>query len=62
MLQTVSKERVIIMELCAGGSLFSILEQPENTFGFVEEEFIVFFNDISKDSFVVVVKLLQSCI
>ncbi|XP_063238380.1 serine/threonine-protein kinase TBK1 [Bacillus rossius redtenbacheri] len=33
--------KVIVMELCTGGSLFNILDDPENTYGLQEEEFIL---------------------
>lgn len=33
------------MELCAGGSLYNILEEPENGFGLAENEFL----DVLKD-------------
>lgn len=33
--------KVIVMELCTGGSLFSILDDPENTYGLQEEEFLL---------------------
>lgn len=33
--------KVIVMELCTGGSLFTILEDPENTYGLQEEEFLL---------------------
>ncbi|KOC60157.1 Serine/threonine-protein kinase TBK1 [Habropoda laboriosa] len=31
---------VIVMELCTGGSLFNILDDPENTYGLAESEFL----------------------
>lgn len=33
--------KVIVMELCTGGSLFNILDDPENTYGLPEEEFLL---------------------
>ena len=36
------------MELCTGGSLYKLLEEPENAFGFDEEEFIIFLRDITQ--------------
>lgn len=32
---------VIVMELCTGGSLFNILDDPENTYGLAETEFLL---------------------
>nr|CAG4646065.1 EOG090X01SN [Macrothrix elegans] len=34
------KGKVIVMELCTGGSLFNILDDPENSNGLPEEEFL----------------------
>ncbi|KAL5279346.1 IKBKE family protein [Megaselia abdita] len=33
--------KVIVMELCTGGSLFNILDDPENTYGLPEKEFLL---------------------
>ena len=33
--------KVIVMELCTGGSLFNILDDPENTYGLAEGEFLL---------------------
>lgn len=33
--------KVIVMELCTGGSLFNILDDPENTFGLPQVEFLL---------------------
>nr|CAG4641488.1 EOG090X01SN [Eurycercus lamellatus] len=35
------KGRVIVMELCTGGSLFNILDDPENSNGLAEDEFLL---------------------
>ncbi len=29
------------MELCTGGSLFNLLDDPENSYGLIEDEFIL---------------------
>ncbi|CAL8356354.1 unnamed protein product [Gadus morhua 'NCC'] len=34
-----SKQKVLVMEYCSGGSLLSLLEEPENAFGLPETEF-----------------------
>ncbi|XP_042831979.1 inhibitor of nuclear factor kappa-B kinase subunit epsilon isoform X5 [Panthera tigris] len=36
-----SRQKVLVMEYCSGGSLLSVLESPENAFGLPEEEFLV---------------------
>ncbi len=33
--------KVIVMELCTGGSLFNILDDPENTYGLPQREFLL---------------------
>ena len=37
--QLASKQKVLVMEYCSGGSLLSLLEEPENAFGLPETEF-----------------------
>ena len=34
-----TQNEIIVMELCPGGSLFTMLENPSNAYGFQEEEF-----------------------
>uniref|UniRef100_A0A8C7UGA2 Inhibitor of nuclear factor kappa B kinase subunit epsilon n=1 Tax=Oncorhynchus mykiss TaxID=8022 RepID=A0A8C7UGA2_ONCMY len=36
-----NKQKVLVMEYCSGGSLLSLLEEPENTFGLPETEFLI---------------------
>lgn len=36
-----NRGKVIVMELCTGGSLFNILDDPENTYGLNESEFLL---------------------
>uniref|UniRef100_A0A3Q3WBH5 Protein kinase domain-containing protein n=1 Tax=Mola mola TaxID=94237 RepID=A0A3Q3WBH5_MOLML len=35
-----TKQKVLVMEYCSGGSLLSLLEEPENAFGLPEVEFL----------------------
>ncbi|KAJ9577300.1 hypothetical protein L9F63_006139 [Diploptera punctata] len=42
-----SRGKVIVMELCTGGSLFNILDDPENTYGLQEEEFLLVLEHLS---------------
>ncbi|XP_061583622.1 inhibitor of nuclear factor kappa-B kinase subunit epsilon [Cololabis saira] len=35
-----SKQKVLVMEYCSGGSLLNLLEEPENAFGLPETEFL----------------------
>jgi TANK-binding kinase 1 len=39
--------KVIVMELCTGGSLFNILDDPENAYGLREEEFMLVLEHLS---------------
>lgn len=39
--------KVIVMELCTGGSLFNILDDPEHTYGLPEEEFLLVLEHLS---------------
>lgn len=36
------------MELCSGGSLFTLLENPANAYGFMEDEFKQVLKDVGK--------------
>uniref|UniRef100_A0A4W5LET4 Inhibitor of nuclear factor kappa B kinase subunit epsilon n=1 Tax=Hucho hucho TaxID=62062 RepID=A0A4W5LET4_9TELE len=36
-----SKQKVLVMEYCSGGSLLSLLEETENAFGLPEPEFLI---------------------
>ena len=38
------------MELCSGGSLFTLLENPANAYGFTEDDFKQVVKDVGKDS------------
>jgi TANK-binding kinase 1 len=33
--------KVIVMQLCTGGSLFNILDDPENSYGLNQQEFLL---------------------
>ena len=39
--------KVIVMELCTGGSLFNILDDPENTYGLQEDDFLLVLEHLS---------------
>ncbi|KAJ7419666.1 Inhibitor of nuclear factor kappa-B kinase subunit epsilon [Pitangus sulphuratus] len=36
-----SKQKVLVMEYCSSGSLLNVLEDPANTFGLAESEFLI---------------------
>lgn len=39
--------KVIVMELCTGGSLFNLLDDPENNFGLDEDEWVLVLSHLS---------------
>ena len=41
-----SKRRVIIMEICTGGSLYNIIDNPDNGFGLCEDELVCVMKDV----------------
>ena len=47
-LQTSSHSQVLIMELCTGGSLYNMLDNPENAYGIPEHEFFNVLNDVGE--------------
>ena len=47
-MQRVRHGPVLVMELCTAGSLYDVIEAPENAFGLCEEEFKTVMIDISK--------------
>lgn len=46
--QESSKQKVLIMEYCSGGSLLTLLEEPENAFGLSESEFLIVLHCVGK--------------
>ena len=43
-----TQNEIIVMELCSGGSLFTMLENPSNAYGFQEDEFKQVVKDVGK--------------
>ncbi|XP_049513171.1 serine/threonine-protein kinase TBK1-like [Dermacentor silvarum] len=39
--------KVLVMELCTGGSLFTILDDPANSYGLEEHDYLVVLRDLS---------------
>lgn len=46
--QVTSRTKVIVMEFCTHGTLYNLLDQPENSFGLSEEEFLLVLSQVSK--------------
>ncbi|WAR25921.1 TBK1-like protein [Mya arenaria] len=45
--ETSTGNEVLVMEYCSGGSLYSMLEQPQYAYGFPETEFLLFLKHIA---------------
>nr|QNL15296.1 serine/threonine-protein kinase TBK1 [Littorina littorea] len=45
--QTMNGGEVIVMELCPNGSLYNVLDSPENSYGLCEEEFVLVLEQVS---------------
>ena len=43
-----SQSEIIVMELCSGGSLFTLLENPANAYGFLEDDFKQVVKDVGE--------------
>ena len=46
--QTMNGGEVIVMELCPNGSLYNVLDSPENSYGLCEEEFLLVLKQVCK--------------
>ncbi|XP_060598323.1 serine/threonine-protein kinase TBK1-like isoform X3 [Ruditapes philippinarum] len=45
--ETVTGNEVLVMEYCSGGSLYTMLEQPQYAYGFPETEFLLFLRHLA---------------
>lgn len=52
LLQLPSKQKVLVMEFCSGGSLLNVLEEPENAFGLAEAEFLTVLQCVGRLKFI----------
>uniref|UniRef100_A0A2I3SAL5 TANK binding kinase 1 n=1 Tax=Pan troglodytes TaxID=9598 RepID=A0A2I3SAL5_PANTR len=43
--ETTTRHKVLIMEFCPCGSLYTVLEEPSNAYGLPESEFLIVFYD-----------------
>ena len=48
LLQVDSPDRAIVMEYCPMGSLFDVLQEPENYFGLDEREFLLLLDNVGQ--------------
>lgn len=44
--QTTTRHKVLVMEFCPCGSLYTVLEEPSNAFGLPESEFLIVLRDV----------------
>ncbi|XP_045144884.1 serine/threonine-protein kinase TBK1 [Echinops telfairi] len=44
--ETTSRHKVLIMEFCPCGSLYTVLEEPSNAYGLPESEFLIVLRDV----------------
>uniref|UniRef100_A0A3B4X8A3 Inhibitor of nuclear factor kappa B kinase subunit epsilon n=1 Tax=Seriola lalandi dorsalis TaxID=1841481 RepID=A0A3B4X8A3_SERLL len=56
-----SKQKVLVMEYCSGGSLLSLLEEPENAFGLPETEFLTVLQCVGGCVYLILMWLRREC-
>jgi len=44
--QTTTRHKVLVMEFCPCGSLYTVPEEPSNAFGLPESEFLIVLRDV----------------
>lgn len=50
MCQSNTRHKVLVMEYCPCGSLYTVLEEPTNAYGLPEDEFLIVLQDVGKTS------------
>lgn len=51
--QTTTRHKVLIMEFCPCGSLYTVLEEPSNAYGLPESEFLIVLRDVGTFVYVI---------
>lgn len=46
--QTNTRHKVLVMEYCPCGSLYTVLEESTNAYGLPEDEFLIVLHDVGK--------------
>lgn len=46
--QSTARHKVLVMEYCPYGSLYTVLEEPSNAYGLPEDEFLIVLQDVGK--------------
>lgn len=49
--QSNTRHKVLVMEYCPCGSLYTVLEESSNAYGLPEDEFLIVLHDVGKESF-----------
>lgn len=49
-LQSNTRHKVLVMEYCPCGSLYTVLEESSNAYGLPEDEFLIVLHDVGEDS------------
>lgn len=47
-LQSNTRHKVLVMEYCPCGSLYTVLEESSNAYGLPEDEFLIVLHDVGK--------------
>lgn len=48
--QSNTRHKVLVMEYCPCGSLYTVLEEPTNAYGLPEDEFLIVLQDVGNTS------------
>ena len=47
--QSNTRHKVLVMEYCPCGSLYTVLEEPSNAYGLPEDEFLIVLHDVGEE-------------
>lgn len=47
--QSNTRHKVLVMEYCPCGSLYTVLEESSNAYGLPEDEFLIVLHDVGED-------------
>lgn len=48
--QSNTRHKVLVMEYCPCGSLYTVLEESSNAYGLPEDEFLIVLQDVGKEA------------
>lgn len=49
--QSNTRHKVLVMEYCPCGSLYTVLEESSNAYGLPEDEFLIVLHDVGEEQF-----------